>query len=252
MHFFGGRCYNMRNVRIYQDGQYDLGATVSLSPAAVQHVALVMRMREGERITLFRGDNREFAAVITRVQKREVLVQIEHVAVVDRESPLGVHLAQGVSKGDRMEWVIQKAVELGVTQITPILTERSVVRLDAERSAKKEAHWQSVAIHACEQCGRNQIPVVNPMCSLEQFFKQCHVPVKWVLHPDANQTMADYQPESRDMALLIGPEGGFSSTEFLGASEQGYFPLSLGPRILRTETAAITAISLLQARFGDM
>lgn len=244
--------FAMKIVRIYQEGRYELGETLSLSPAAVQHVALVMRMRIGEQITLFRGDNREFLATILQVQKREVIVRIEQVDTVNRESPRGIHLAQGISKGERMEWVIQKAVELGVTSITPILTERSVVRLDVERTAKKEAQWQSIAIHACEQCGRNQVPTIHPISLLEAWMQQCQTPVKWILHPEATQTLRDHHEIAGDMTVLIGPEGGFSAEEFHHACEEGFHPLRLGPRILRTETAAITAMSLLQATFGDL
>lgn len=243
----------MRVIRIYQPGHYELGDTLSLSPDAVQHIVTVLRLRLGQFITLFCGDNREFIAEIVRVQKREVVVKIEQVQSVDRESPLNIHLAQGVSKGERMEWVIQKAVELGVASITPVLTARSVVRLDNERTLKKEVHWQAVATHACEQCGRNQVPSVHAMCSFESFIHQVKTPVKWVLSPEAEYTLADYQHHQNDsMTVLIGPEGGLSAEEIAYAIEGGFQPLRLGPRILRTETAAVTIISLLQAKYGDL
>ncbi len=242
----------MRTVRIYQEGCYEQGESVNLSPEAAQHIALVLRMRVGEHVTLFRGDNREFTGSIIQIQKREVVVRIEQVTCVNRESPRGIHLAQGVSKGERMEWVIQKAVELGVSSITPILTERSVVRLDLARMTKKESQWRSIAIHACEQCGRNRVPTIHPFSSLDNWIKECQTPVKWILHPEASQTLHQHQQLIGDMTVLIGPEGGFSADEFDKACEQGFLPLRLGPRILRTETAAVTAMSLLQASFGDL
>ncbi len=243
----------MRIIRIYQPGHYELGDTLTLSPEAVQHIVTVLRLRLGQFITLFCGDNREFIAAIVSMQKREVVVKIEQVKSVDRESPLHIHLAQGISKGERMEWVIQKSVELGVASITPILTARSVVRLDNERTLKKEMHWQAIATHACEQCGRNQIPPVHATCLFEPFIQQARTNMKWILSPEADDTLDDYQYQQGDsMTVLIGPEGGLSDEEVDSAIEAGFRPLRLGPRILRTETAAVAIISLLQARYGDL
>lgn len=242
----------MRTIRIYQEGHYLPGQTLTLSEAAGQHVGLVLRMQPGEQLTLFRGDNHECLATILTAHKRQITVQINTDNEVNHESPRAIHLAQAISKGDRMEWVIQKAVELGVSSITPLITTHCVVRLDAERMAKKQTQWQATAISACEQSGRNQVPTIHPTCSLDTYLKQCQAQFKWVLYPAAGKSWRDYPNLPGDMALLIGPEGGLSEDEINQAMTTQFQPLCLGPRILRTETAAITAISVLQAVYGDL
>lgn len=242
----------MRTVRIYQAGTYQPGQCLALSPEASQHVGTVLRMQAGEELTLFCGDNREFIATIHDVKKKQVMVTINTASVVNKESPLKIHLAQAISKGERMELVMQKAVELGVSSITPIITERCVVKIDNERMAKKLYQWQSIVISACEQSGRNTVPVVCPPLSLIHYVQQINAGLKLVLHPGTGKTWRDYSWELPDMALLIGPEGGLSDAEFAAASTHGFQALSLGPRILRTETAAITALSVLQAVGGDL
>ncbi|MDP3704995.1 MAG: 16S rRNA (uracil(1498)-N(3))-methyltransferase [Legionellaceae bacterium] len=242
----------MRTIRIYQEGTYLPGQTLTLSEAASQHVGLVLRMQPSEQLTLFRGDNHECLATILTVKKRQVMVQIDTNTEINRESPRSIHLAQAISKGDRMEWVIQKAVELGVSSIAPLVTSHCVVRLNVDRMTKKQAQWQAIAISACEQSGRNQIPVIHPTCSLDTYLQQCQARYKWVLYPDAGKSWRDYANLPGDMALLIGPEGGLSESEINQAMTKQFQPLCLGPRILRTETAAITAISVLQAVYGDI
>lgn len=242
----------MRTIRIYQPGQYDIADLVALSPSAAQHVGVVLRMLPGEKIVLFCGDNREFLAVIESVQKRNIIVRIEEVYQANRESFRHLHLGQAISKGDRMEWVIQKAVELGVTSITPLLTERCMVRLDGERLAKKTQQWQSIAISAAEQSGRNQVTVVHSACSLDDFLTHCQATIKLVLYPEATKSWRDYDFPKGAMSLLIGPEGGLTQAEVDLATSRLFQPLSLGPRILRTETAAIAALSILQAVAGDL
>lgn len=242
----------MREVRIYQSGTYESGETLELSAEASQHVGVVLRMQPGELLTLFCGDNREFAATIVEVKKKSVRVSIGDVHEVDRESPLVVHLAQAISKGDRMEFVMQKAVELGVASITPIISERCVVKLDQERMAKKVAQWQAIAVAACEQSGRNRVPVVHAPVALTRFIEDCTAALKLVLHPAGNKRWREYDWSQVDVALLIGPEGGLTDGEVSMAGAQGFQHLALGPRILRTETAAISALSLLQAVGGDL
>jgi len=242
----------MRIVRIYQPGHYSPGDIVTLSDAAGQHVGLVLRMQANEPLTLFRGDNHEFSATILSAHKRHVTVRIDSTAAVNRESPRSIHLAQAISKGERMEWVIQKAIELGVTSITPLITAHCVVRLDAERMQKKHAQWQAIAISACEQSGRNEIPIIYPVCSLTTYLNQCQAKCRWVLYPEAGKSWRDYPSQAGDIALLIGPEGGLSEDEIQQALNQQFQPLGLGSRILRTETAAITALSVLQAVYGDL
>jgi 16S rRNA (uracil1498-N3)-methyltransferase len=242
----------MREIRIYQAGSYSPGDLIDLSPEASHHVAVVLRMQVGDLLTLFCGDNREFSAQLEVSQKKMVTVRITTERVVSRESSIRVHLAQAISKGERMEFVMQKAVELGVSSISPLLTERSVVKLDKTRLDKKLAQWQAIAIAACEQCGRNQIPEVNSILSLSDYLHQIKAPLKLVLDPRDNKTWRDYCFETGEVALLIGPEGGFSQEELKQIYQAEFKPLCLGPRILRTETAAIAALSVLQALGGDL
>ncbi|HAU1152088.1 TPA: 16S rRNA (uracil(1498)-N(3))-methyltransferase [Legionella pneumophila] len=242
----------MRIIRIYQPGEYQPGQFVELSPEAGQHVGVVLRMEQGEQLTLFNGDNREFAASIEKVKKKQVLVRIDSILEVNRESPLKIHLAQGISKGDRMEMVMQKSVELGVAYITPVITERCQVKTDKEKMAKKMHQWRNIVIGACEQCGRNQIPELRQPVYLEQFVKGAKEHLRFILHPAFNKTWRDYPVQPPDVALIIGPEGGLSDEEITLTSDYGFLPLSLGPRVLRTETAAITALSVLQAVGGDL
>lgn len=242
----------MRTVRIYQPGNYQTGQLLELSPEASQHVGVVLRMQIGEPLTLFCGDNREFAATIETVKKKQVVLAVGLVKEVNRESPLTVHLAQAISKGERMEWVMQKVVELGVTSITPIITERCVVKLAKERLAKKLHQWQAIVSAACEQSGRNTVPRVYQPVTLEHYLHHVQAKLRLILHPGGNKNWRDYAVGQSDIALLIGPEGGLSDNEVKCAGHHGFQPLSLGPRILRTETAAITALSVLQALGGDL
>jgi 16S rRNA (uracil1498-N3)-methyltransferase len=242
----------MRTVRIYQPGDYQPGQFLELSPQASQHVGLVLRMQRGEKIILFSGDNREFEATIDWVKKKQVRVWVESVQDKNRESPLIIHLAQAISKGERMEWVVQKSVELGVASITPIITERCVVKLDQERLAKKLHQWQAIVIAACEQSGRTIIPKVHEPLALDSYIKEVSAKLKLILHPEGKKKYRDYLIDASPIALLIGPEGGLSEAEVHHAGQYGFQPLSLGPRILRTETAALSALSVLQALAGDL
>lgn len=242
----------MRTVRIYQPGNYDTGQLLELSPEASQHVGVVLRMQVGEQLILFCGDNREFEAAIEHVQKKRVVVVVGSRKNISRESPLTIHLAQAISKGERMEWVMQKAVELGVTSITPIISARCVVKLDKERMVKKLQQWQAIVIAACEQSGRNAVPTVHQPVTLACYVREVQAELKFVLHPETDKSWRDYVINQSAITLLIGPEGGFSDDEIQVAREYGFQPLSLGPRILRTETAAITALSVLQAVGGDL
>ena len=242
----------MRTIRIYQPGHHQLGQTLTLTEAAAQHVGLVLRLPEGANITLFCGDNYEYQANITSIHKKRIQVCIETATLVNRESPRGIHLAQGIAKGDKMEWIIQKAVELGVASITPIVTDRSVVRLDANRLEKKQQQWQAISISACEQSGRNHIPNIHPASSFEHFLQHSSAQFKWMLSPQAQQSWPELQETSAELALLVGPEGGFSPQELTYAQQHQVQGICLGPRILRTETAAITAVGILQMLYGDL
>jgi 16S rRNA (uracil1498-N3)-methyltransferase len=247
-----GEWWSMKEVRIYQAGEYRSGQSVELSAEAGQHVAVVLRMQVGDDLTLFNGANYEFHSTITLVKKKQVIVVINTAQELSRESPLTIHLGQAISKGDRMEWVMQKSVELGVSRITPLITERCVVKLDKERMLKKVQQWQAIVIAACEQCGRNIVPIVQAPVPLEFFLQGTHAQLKLMLHTQGTKNWRDYVQGQTEMALIIGPEGGFSDSEVTLAFNLNFLPLSLGPRILRTETAAISALSVLQAVSGDL
>jgi 16S rRNA (uracil1498-N3)-methyltransferase len=242
----------MRTIRIFQEGNYTAGQTIELSADAGQHVGVVLRMQVGMPLTLFSGNNREFLATISEVRKKKVMVTIQNDTIVNRESPRAIHLAQALAKGDRMEWIIQKAVELGVTSLSPIITSHCAVRLDDARMIKKQQQWQAIAISACEQSGRNCVPTVHPIISFESYLLRCHAAIKLILEPTAKRSWRDIMFADGDIALLIGPEGGLSEDEVLRAQAQEFKAVTLGPRILRTETAAITALSVLQAMAGDL
>lgn len=242
----------MREVRIYQAGSYRTDQQLDLSPEAGQHVGVVLRMQPGETITLFCGDNREFTALLLAVHKKRVRIKIVAECEVNRESPQIIHLAQALSKGERMEFVMQKAVELGVASISPILSARSVVKLDPLRMEKKLAQWEAIAIAACEQSGRNQIPPIKKTLSLGDYLQQNEAPLKLVLDPRQSKSWRDYHFAQAELTLLIGPEGGFSQEELEQIYSADFHPLRLGPRVLRTETAAIAALSVLQAICGDL
>jgi 16S rRNA (uracil1498-N3)-methyltransferase len=179
-------------------------------------------------------------------------VRITEFDKADRESNLSIHLAIGISRGERMDLIVQKATELGVSEITPLFTERCEVKLSGERLDKKVNHWQQVAISACEQCQRNSLPSINAPVKIEQWQVNCDASLKLVLHHRTDQSLSDMPPPSGQVALLIGPEGGLSEREIEQAISLGFSPLALGPRVLRTETAPLAAISILQSLWGDM
>lgn len=242
----------MREIRIYQAGSFSTGQILELTPDAGQHVGVVLRMQPGDKITLFCGDNREFDACLVAVHKKKVTVRIDAERESSRESSRVIHLAQAISKGERMEWVMQKAVELGVASISPIITARSVVKLDQERMDKKLAQWQAIVIAACEQSGRNLVPQVKKPLVLDEYLQKNGTGLRFVLDPRESKTWRDYDFGEAELSLLIGPEGGFCKDELEQVFIAGFNPLSLGPRVLRTETAAIAALSVLQAVCGDL
>jgi 16S rRNA (uracil1498-N3)-methyltransferase len=243
----------VKEIRIYQPGAYQPGQLLELSPEASLHVGVVLRMKPGGLLTLFCGNNWEFSATIEEVKKKQVVVRIDAAIAISRESPLTIHLAQAISKGDRMDFVMQKATELGVTSITPIWSQRCVVALDKERMAKKVQQWQAIVISACEQSGRNQVPMVHQPLDMAQYLEKAQEQFKCLLSPNGTHSLREYDiMREGAIALLIGPEGGLSDEEISLALMHGFKSLSLGPRILRTETAAITALSVLQAVAGDL
>ncbi len=208
-------------------------------------------MGEGRPLLIFNGQQAgHFEAVISQVSKKNVLVELQCFHPSQNESPLSLHLGQAISKGDRMDFTIQKSVELGVNVITPLWTERCDVKLSGDRLAKKQDHWQQVAISACEQSGRDRVPVIQPAMKLNDWLAEVHADVRWVLDPRGKATSGQPQ-QVQSAALLVGPEGGLSEGEIAHAVQQDFTAKLIGPRVLRTETAALTAITLLQHAWGD-
>ena len=243
----------MRVNRIFCEGPLQSGAQVALPSAGAYHVARVLRMREGASLRVFDGNGSEFQAEILRVDGDAVTIQVAAQTQPAPESPLRITLVQGVSRSERMDWTLQKATELGVAAIAPVLTARSVVRLDANQTEKKQAHWRGIVIGACEQCGRSRIPTVTPAMSLRDYFTNVRKDgMRLVLTPSAPGSLAGIASLPSKVDLLIGPEGGLEDDELVAAQKAGFMPVRLGPRVLRTETAAVVALSVLQALWGDL
>lgn len=241
----------MRIPRIYQTQRLAENSRITLEEGAARHVARVLRLGPGAPLRLFDGRGGEYAATIVESDKREVNVAVGNFTEVEVESTLSLTLAQGISKGERMDFTIQKAVELGVQRIVPLQTERSVVNLKGERRDKKLEHWRGVIISACEQCGRNTLPELLPMQSLSSWLEKPRQGSGLLLDHRAGSTI-DSLSRPDAVTLLIGPEGGLSEGERQQARAAGYTGLRLGPRVLRTETAALTALAALQSRWGDL
>ncbi len=241
----------MRELRVYLAGNWQCGEHVPLSPEQFNYLKNALRLRDGERITVFNGQNQIATAEVT-FEKRQGVVIIGQTRQHSIESPLHSHLLQAMGKGEKMDWVVQKAVELGVSRITPIATERSVVELKGERADKRQARFIDIAISACEQSGRNFLPIIDPITPLTIALSQTDAMLKWVLHPFKVANPAPTEPHPpRGAAILIGPEGGLTDQEVREAMASGFVPITLGQRILRTETAPIVALTALQMRWGD-
>ncbi|MGE7959458.1 16S rRNA (uracil(1498)-N(3))-methyltransferase [Pseudomonas sp. NPDC089530] len=238
----------MRLSRFFIDAPLSLGDH-ELPEAQAHYIGRVLRMAEGDALQLFDGSGNEFRGTLREVGKKRVVVQLDERFAGQVESPLQVHLGQGLSRGERMDWAIQKATELGVSEITPIFSERCEVRLKDERADKRLAHWRQVAISACEQCGRSRVPVIHPPVLLADWIKQTQADLKLVLHPVAEPLASHAKPAT--LAFLIGPEGGLSDAEVAQAQDAGFQPARLGPRVLRTETAPVVALAVAQQLWGD-
>ena len=240
----------MRNPRIYSDQPLEAGTSVELTDSAANHVGKVLRMKTGEPLVLFNGLGGAFQGCISNVTKKSVEVHLEQKQEGDAESPLTIELGQTLSRGERMDYAIQKATEVGVTRITPLFSERCEVKLKADRIEKRLKHWQQIAISACEQCGRNIVPTIHPPMKLEDWVTSRNTQLNFVLHHRTEKKLTGYdQPES--VSLLIGPEGGLTEQEIALAEHHRFAALALGPRVLRTETAPVVAISLMQFVWGD-
>ena len=240
----------MRIPRIFTSHILVANSIVELTEAPAHYLSKVLRMQIGRELILFNGLGGEYFATIEAITKKSVSVKIFNFNADNRQSPLQLELAIGISRGERMDWVLQKATELGVTKITPLITERTEVKLDGERADKKINHWQQIITSACEQCQRNLLPELGEPVLLTDWLKQCTAEAKFVLHHRDNQGLSK-DNKFNSIALLIGPEGGLSDEEIKQACMQSFSPLTLGPRVLRTETAPIAAISLVQYLWGD-
>lgn len=236
--------------RLYLQTVLAEGATITLPDAAARHVVQVLRLRPGAPLTLFNGAGGEFAAALDSASKVAATVRVGAHRTVERESTLALTLAQCVSKAERMDYTLQKAVELGVQRIVPLLSSRSVVRLDAGRWEKKREHWQGVIASACEQCGRNRLPELRSVQPLSSWLAES-AGLRLVLAPSAEQTLRTL-PAFTAASLLVGPEGGLSADEIKEAIRRGCTPVGLGPRVLRTETAGVAALAAIQALWGDL
>ncbi|HHM05543.1 MAG TPA: 16S rRNA (uracil(1498)-N(3))-methyltransferase [Gammaproteobacteria bacterium] len=241
----------MRVPRIHHHGDLATGARVALSAAASRHLTRVLRLGAGTPIVLFNGRGGEFDAVLCKVGRKRAEADIGPFHPIEREAPLPLRLVQGISRGERMDYTVQKAVELGVDRITPVFTARSTVQLSGERLGKRLAHWQQVAVSACEQCGRNRVPDVDLPLTLAELLRAPPTGRRWVLDPQATKGLSQLENGGGPVTLLVGPEGGLSGEEIAAAREAGFTGLRLGPRILRTETAAVAALAALLARWGD-
>ncbi|QTL37123.1 16S rRNA (uracil(1498)-N(3))-methyltransferase [Pseudoalteromonas viridis] len=242
----------MRIPHIYQPSDLVIGDAIDLGDDAAGHVARVLRMGEGDKLSLFNGQGGEYLATISAVSKKKVQVIPEQFIDKQVESPLSIHLGQGISRGDKMDFTIQKSVELGITEITPLFTTRCGVKLSGERLAKKHQQWQKIAIAAAEQSGRNTITTIHPPISLDEWLAQSSEALKLTLHPRAEHSIKTLPKPEHGVRFLVGPEGGFTDEEMAATKQQGFVDIRLGPRVLRTETAALTVLSALQLEFGDL
>ncbi len=240
----------MRIPRIFTEQNLLSGEQIELEEAASHHLSKVLRMQAGRELILFNGAGGEFAATIHEVSKKHVTVSIAEHTPDNRESPLELQLAVGISRGERFEWVLQKATELGVTKITPLITERTEVKTSGDRQEKMQDRWQHILISACEQSQRNLLPTLSAPTHISDWLNCVNAELRFVLHHRDSKTLpAEQKPQS--VALLIGPEGGLSESEIVQAHTKNFSALTLGPRVLRTETAPVAAITLVQYLWGD-
>ncbi|MEO8064665.1 MAG: 16S rRNA (uracil(1498)-N(3))-methyltransferase [Pseudomonadota bacterium] len=243
----------MRLTRIFVAGPLAVGIQAELPAQAGAHLTRVLRLEAGAPFTLFNGAGGEYAASLLPGNGKQVLARVTRHDAIERESPLQITLLQGVARGERMDLIVQKATELGVSRIVPVLAERSIVKLDAHQRERKRDHWQAIAISACEQCGRNRVPEIGvPLPLGDSLGGLAADALRCLLAADADAALAKAATQSRQpVVLLIGPEGGLAENERSFASSNGFSAYRLGPRVLRTETAGLSALAVLQAVAGD-
>ncbi len=244
----------MRLTRIHVPGELAAGSEITLPAQAAEHLTRVLRLEAGAPLTVFNGRGGEYSAVLATRKGKTVTARLGNHDAIDRESPLDITLLQGVARGERMDLIVQKATELGVTRIVPVLAERTVVKVDAKQRERKLVHWQSVAISACEQCGRNRVPEVGAPVGLGDAMAALPAGgLRCLLAADGEDSLATAaRGANAAVVLLIGPEGGLAENERRLAGVHGFRAHRLGPRILRTETAGLAALAVLQAIQGDL
>ncbi|NNE37701.1 MAG: 16S rRNA (uracil(1498)-N(3))-methyltransferase [Gammaproteobacteria bacterium] len=242
----------MRKTRVYVETNLTSGEAVTIGNDSFHHLSHVLKHHEGDMIHAFDGNGGYFESIIISKSKRSMTIQPDVFVKDNRESDLRLTLAQGISRGQKMDFTIQKAVELGVYIFVPIMTDRSNVKLDSERSEKRLKHWQKIIINACEQCGRNVLPTILEPVKLEEWVTVDTNVMRYVLDPASDVSVSALNQRGPEVSLICGPEGGLSDSELDLSQKNGYSPVSLGPRILRTETAAISALAVFQSRWGDI
>lgn len=240
----------MRVSRLYVDAPLHVGGRIELDADAAHYVRTVLRLKAGDAIVLFNGEGGEYLSRFSEVSRKQVRVEIETYSARNVESPLRVNLGMGISRGDRMDWAVQKAVELGVAELTPLLTQRCVTKLNDDKKQQRWQHWHGIIRHAAEQSGRTRLPLLGSITELSDWVERPQG-LKVFLDPYAEYSLADLQPSNSQVTLLSGPEGGFSDAERQIAKAAGFVPVRMGARILRTETAVLSALSAVQALWGD-
>ncbi len=242
----------VRTVRLHYPDPLASGDEVTVGEDDARYLTRVLRLPVGAPLVLFDGRGGEYDATMISAGRREVTVAVGEHRAVERESPLAITVAQGISRGERMDHVVQKTTELGAAAIVPLLCERGVVRLDDKRAAARLEHWQRVAASACRQCGRNRLPQVAPITALEDWLAAPPAGLRLVLTPDAADGLTGLARPATPVTLLVGPEGGLTDRETEAAQAAGFQAVALGPRIMRTETAAVAGVTALQTLWGDL
>lgn len=240
----------MRVSRLYVNALLNVGGRIELDDEAGHYVRSVLRLKQDQHIVLFNGQGGEYVGRFSEVSRKQVRVEIDSFSSRDVESPLKVNLGMGISRGDRMDWAVQKAVELGVSQLTPLLTERCVTKLNDDKKQQRLQHWQHIVQHAAEQSGRTRLPLMSDIVELSEWLNQ-QQGLRVFLDPYAEHALIDLQPENQRVTLLSGPEGGFAEQERQLAKAAGFIPVRMGARILRTETAVLAALTAVQTLWGD-
>ena len=241
----------MRIPRVYIEGKLSAQSEICLSQQATHYLLRVLRMSVGRKLICFDGNGGQYSAELVSADKKQSVIRTFEFEDINNESPLTTHLAIGISRGERFDWVLQKATELGVTAITPLFTARTEVKLAKERLTKKIEHWRQICISACEQCQRNILPRLDITMTFDQYVSEETAQYKFILHHEAQKgSLSSESPKS--VALLIGPEGGLNPLEIEQSKVNGFQPLVLGPRVLRTETAPLIALGIAQSLWGDI